>query len=80
MRKKKLVIAGCGKLGNIVADAVVGGLLDGYELAGQSNAMAYGEGLPLPDSYDAPHPRIKQLVRIQTPLRCGVRCVRPAAV
>ncbi len=23
-------------------------------LAGQSNAMAYGEGLPLPDSYDAP--------------------------
>ncbi|EED0395008.1 DUF1737 domain-containing protein, partial [Escherichia coli] len=28
-------------------------------LAGQSNAMAYGEGLPLPDSYDAPDPRIK---------------------
>ena len=34
MEKKKLVIAGCGKLGNIVADAVVGGLLDGYELVG----------------------------------------------
>ncbi|WP_249929029.1 DUF1737 domain-containing protein, partial [Escherichia coli] len=32
-------------------------------LAGQSNAMAYGEGLPLPDSYDAPDPRIKQLAR-----------------
>lgn len=35
-------------------------------LAGQSNAMAYGEGLPLPDSYDAPHPRIKQLARRNT--------------
>ena len=34
MEKKKLVIAGCGKLGNIVAYAVVGGLLDGYELVG----------------------------------------------
>ncbi len=32
-------------------------------VAGQSNAMAYGEGLPLPDSEDAPHPRIKQLAR-----------------
>ncbi len=35
-------------------------------LAGQSNAMAYGEGLPLPDTYDAPHPRIKQLARRST--------------
>ncbi len=35
-------------------------------LAGQSNAMAYGEGLPLPDSYDAPDPRIKQLARRST--------------
>ncbi|HCQ3249499.1 TPA: sialate O-acetylesterase, partial [Escherichia coli] len=24
-------------------------------VAGQSNAMAYGEGLPLPDREDAPH-------------------------
>lgn len=32
-------------------------------VAGQSNAMAYGEGLPLPDKEDAPHPRIKQLAR-----------------
>lgn len=32
-------------------------------VAGQSNAMAYGEGLPLPDGEDAPHPRIKQLAR-----------------
>lgn len=32
-------------------------------LAGQSNAMAYGEGLPLPDSLDKIHPRIKQLAR-----------------
>lgn len=32
-------------------------------VAGQSNAMAYGEGLPLPDREDAPHSRIKQLAR-----------------
>ncbi|HBA8670072.1 TPA: DUF1737 domain-containing protein, partial [Escherichia coli] len=35
-------------------------------LAGQSNGMAYGEGLPLPDSYDRPEPRIKQLARRST--------------
>lgn len=34
MRKKKLAIAGCGKLGNIVADALINGLLPGYELIG----------------------------------------------
>lgn len=34
-------------------------------VAGQSNAMAYGEGLPLPDKEDAPHPRIKQLARLR---------------
>ncbi|WP_047645482.1 DUF1737 domain-containing protein, partial [Escherichia coli] len=28
-------------------------------LAGQSNGMAYGEGLPLPETYDRPDPRIK---------------------
>ncbi|EMR5738235.1 hypothetical protein WJW89_004950, partial [Salmonella enterica] len=28
-------------------------------VAGQSNMMAYGEGIPLPDTLDAPHPRIK---------------------
>lgn len=31
---KKLVIAGCGRLGSIVADAVAAGLLPEYELAG----------------------------------------------
>ncbi|MBO5185496.1 MAG: DUF108 domain-containing protein [Prevotella sp.] len=31
---KKLVIAGCGKLGTIVADAVLDGILPGYELVG----------------------------------------------
>ncbi|EMY0983050.1 DUF1737 domain-containing protein, partial [Escherichia coli] len=30
-------------------------------LAGQSNSMSFGEGLPLPDTYDRPDPRIKQL-------------------
>ena len=36
-------------------------------LAGQVNGMAFGEGLPLPDSYDdRPHPRIKQLARRNT--------------
>ncbi len=41
-------------------------------LAGQSNAMAYGEGLPLPDSYDAPDPRIKQLARRSTVTPVGL--------
>lgn len=31
---KKIVIVGCGKLGNIVADAVLNGLLPEYELVG----------------------------------------------
>ncbi|EMH1047158.1 DUF1737 domain-containing protein, partial [Escherichia coli] len=43
-------------------------------LAGQSNAMAYGEGLPLPDSYDAPDPRIKQLARRSTVTPGGAAC------
>ncbi|HHY2175980.1 TPA: DUF1737 domain-containing protein, partial [Escherichia coli] len=43
-------------------------------LAGQSNAMAYGEGLPLPDSYDAPDPRIKQLARRSTVTPGGAVC------
>ena len=48
MEKKKLVIAGCGKLGNIVADAVVGGLLDGYELVGAySRSKEKAEALAL---------------------------------
>lgn len=34
MGNKKLVIAGCGKLGNIVADAWCNGMLPGYELIG----------------------------------------------
>ncbi|EFE8436167.1 DUF1737 domain-containing protein [Escherichia coli] len=43
-------------------------------LAGQSNAMAYGEGLPLPDSYDAPDPRIKQLACRSTVTPGGAAC------
>ncbi|WP_096975724.1 DUF6645 domain-containing protein [Escherichia coli] len=43
-------------------------------LAGQSNAMAYGEGIPLPDSYDAPEPRIKQLARRSTVVPGGAAC------
>ncbi|EHX15461.1 hypothetical protein ECDEC11D_5485 [Escherichia coli DEC11D] len=43
-------------------------------LAGQSNGMAYGEGLPLPDSYDAPDPRIKQLARRSTVTPGGESC------
>lgn len=34
MENKRLAVAGCGKLGNIVADALVGGMLPGYELIG----------------------------------------------
>ncbi len=43
-------------------------------VAGQSNAMAYGEGLPLPDTQDAPHPRIKQLARRATVTPGGEAC------
>lgn len=34
MAKKKLAVVGCGFLGNIIVDAYVSGLLDGYELVG----------------------------------------------
>ncbi|EAP7569219.1 DUF1737 domain-containing protein [Salmonella enterica] len=43
-------------------------------VAGQSNAMAYGEGLPLPGTLDAPHPRIKQLARRATVTPGGAAC------
>ena len=32
--KKKLALVGCGKLGRIVADAVINGILKDYELIG----------------------------------------------
>ncbi|HHR4769105.1 TPA: hypothetical protein ACS55J_000661, partial [Salmonella enterica] len=43
-------------------------------VSGQSNAMAYGEGLPLPDTLDKPHPRIKQLARRATVTPGGEAC------
>ncbi|EEW7921412.1 DUF1737 domain-containing protein, partial [Escherichia coli] len=43
-------------------------------LAGQSNGMAYGEGLPLPQTYDRPDPRIKQLARRSTVTPDGAPC------
>ncbi|EHL0087287.1 sialate O-acetylesterase, partial [Escherichia coli] len=43
-------------------------------LAGQSNGMSFGEGVPLPDSYDRPDPRIKQLARRRTVTPRGVPC------
>ncbi|ELO7644234.1 DUF6645 domain-containing protein [Escherichia coli] len=43
-------------------------------LAGQSNGIATGEGLPLPDTYDAPDPRIKQLARRSTVTPGGASC------
>lgn len=43
-------------------------------LAGQSNGMAYGEGLPLPDSFDRPDPRIKQLARRSSVTPGGEAC------
>ncbi|EFA2716828.1 sialate O-acetylesterase [Escherichia coli] len=43
-------------------------------LAGQSNGMAYGEGLPLPDSFDRPDSRIKQLARRSTVTPNGTSC------
>ncbi|EEM1819437.1 sialate O-acetylesterase [Salmonella enterica subsp. enterica] len=43
-------------------------------VAGQSNSMAYGEGLPLPETLDAPHSRIKQLARHATVTPGGKTC------
>ncbi|WP_337228617.1 sialate O-acetylesterase [Proteus faecis] len=43
-------------------------------LAGQSNGMAYGEGLPLPQTLDCPNPRIKQLARRSTITPGGKPC------
>ncbi|HAK8200538.1 TPA: sialate O-acetylesterase [Salmonella enterica] len=43
-------------------------------VAGQSNGMAYGEGLPLPETLDKPHPRIKQLARRSTVTPGGAAC------
>ncbi|EEU0006368.1 DUF1737 domain-containing protein [Escherichia coli] len=43
-------------------------------LAGQSNSMSYGEGLPLPETYDRPDPRIKQLARRSTVTPGGAAC------
>ncbi|ENY9971372.1 DUF6645 domain-containing protein, partial [Escherichia coli] len=43
-------------------------------LAGQSNGMSYGEGLPLPDTFDSPDPRIKQLARRSTVTPGGAAC------
>ncbi|MCF3243865.1 sialate O-acetylesterase, partial [Escherichia coli] len=43
-------------------------------LAGQSNGMSYGEGLPLPETYDRPDSRIKQLARRSTVTPGGDTC------
>ncbi|EJD8411854.1 DUF1737 domain-containing protein, partial [Escherichia coli] len=43
-------------------------------LAGQSNGMSYGEGLPLPETYDRPDPRIKQLAHRSTVTPGGAAC------
>ncbi|WP_097741146.1 SASA family carbohydrate esterase [Escherichia coli] len=43
-------------------------------LAGQSNGMAFGEGLPLPETYDRPEPRIMQLARRSTVTPGGAAC------
>ncbi|EID9651596.1 DUF1737 domain-containing protein [Escherichia coli] len=43
-------------------------------LAGQSNGMAFGEGLPLPETYDRPELRIMQLARRSTVTPGGASC------
>lgn len=40
MEQKKLALAGCGYLGNIIADAYCAGLLDGYKLVGAYSRTA----------------------------------------
>lgn len=60
-----------------VASGVTSGEPDYYYvvvLAGQSNGMAYGEGIPLPETYDRPDPRIKQLARRSTVTPGGEAC------
>lgn len=61
--------------GNVnVADASIPEYYYVVVLAGQSNGMGYGEGLPLPDSYDRPNLRIKQLARRSTVTPGGEAC------
>ena len=43
-------------------------------LAGQSNGMAYGEGIPLLDTLDKPESRVKQLARRKTITPGGKEC------
>lgn len=43
-------------------------------VAGQSNSMSFGEGMPLPETYDRPDPRIKQLARRSTVAPGGAAC------
>lgn len=43
-------------------------------IAGQSNGMAYGEGLPLPDTLDKPDPAIMQLARRGSVTPGGKKC------
>lgn len=43
-------------------------------LAGQSNGMAYGEGLPLPDTADKPDPAIMQMARRHSVTPGGKAC------
>lgn len=46
MEKKKLAIVGCGKLADIVVDALLGGILDDYKLIGSySNTFEKAERL-----------------------------------
>ncbi|ENM1230349.1 sialate O-acetylesterase [Salmonella enterica] len=56
------------------ASAAIPGYWYVIPVAGQSNGMAYGEGLPLPDTLDKPHPRIKQLARRATVTPGGEAC------
>ena len=69
-----VVVPGTGAGG---ASGVTSGEPDYYYvvvLAGQSNGMAYGEGIPLPETYDRPDPRIKQLARRSTVTPGGEAC------
>ncbi|EFS9520240.1 DUF1737 domain-containing protein [Escherichia coli] len=69
-----VVVKPTGREGAVISATSDPGYYFVVVLAGQSNGMSYGEGLPLPETYDRPDPRIKQLARRSTVTPGGAAC------
>ncbi|EGW74150.1 DUF1737 domain-containing protein, partial [Escherichia coli] len=69
-----VVVKPTGGEGAVISATSAPGYYFVVVLAGQSNGMSYGEGLPLPETYDRPDPRIKQLARRSTVTPGGAAC------